>query len=82
MTFLVTISKKLVLVTTFAHNLVSNDLLCIAKIVNAECNVFELLELAWGREIDSSLILINIQVEGNDVDDQPTPIVKLPQARE
>jgi hypothetical protein len=38
------------------------------------------MDLAWGREIHLDLDLNEEPMEGNDVDDQPTPIVKLPQA--
>ena len=41
-----------------------------------------LVDLAWGREIHLGLDLHEEPMEGDDVDDQPTPIVKLPQARE
>ena len=37
------------------------------------------LDLAWGRD-PLSLDLNDKSMEGNDVDDQPTPIVKLAQA--
>ena len=40
----------------------------------------ELVDLAWGRKIHSGLDLNKEPMEGNDVDDQPSPIVKLPQA--
>ena len=39
-----------------------------------------MVNLAWGREVRLGLDLNEGQVEGNHVDDQPTPIVKLPQA--
>ena len=42
----------------------------------------ELMELAYGREIHLSLDLNEEPIKGNDVDDQPTLIVKLPQACE
>ncbi len=42
----------------------------------------ELVDLAWGREIHLSLDLNEEPMQRNDVDDQPTPIVKLPQAHE
>ena len=43
----------------------------------------ELVDFAWwGREIDLGLDLNEKLMEGNDVDDHPTPIVELPQARE
>ena len=40
------------------------------------------MDLAWGKEIHLSLDLNEEPMEGNNVDDQPTPIMKLPQARE
>ena len=56
------------------------------KIIDAKYNMSELVDLAWGREIhfglDLDLDLKEEPMEGNDVDDQPTPIVKLLQARE
>ena len=44
--------------------------------------MLELVDLAWGRKIHLGLNLNEEPMEGNDVDDRPTPIVKLPQARE
>ena len=41
-----------------------------------------LVDLAWGREIHLGLNLNGEPMEGNDVDDQPTPIVKLLRAHE
>ena len=38
--------------------------------------------MARGREIHLGLDLNEEPTEGNDVDDWPTPILKLPQARE
>ena len=38
--------------------------------------------VACGREIHLGLHLNEEAIEGNDVDDQPTPIIKLPQAHE
>ena len=38
----------------------------------------ELVYLAGGREVRLSLELNEELMEGKDVDDQPTPIVKLP----
>ena len=56
------------------------------KILVAEYNMIELVDLAWGREVhfglDLGLDLKEDPMEGNDVDDNPTPIVKLLQARE
>ena len=40
------------------------------------------VDLAWGREIHLGLDLSEEPMKGNDVDYQPTPIVKLPQAHE
>ena len=40
-----------------------------------------LVDLARGREIHLGLDLNEEPTEGNDVDDQPTPRMKLPQAR-
>ena len=40
------------------------------------------MDLAWGTIIHLHLDLNEEPMEGNDVDDQPTPIVKLPQACE
>ena len=37
----------------------------------------ELVDLAWGREIHLGLNMNEQPMEGNGVDDQPTPIVKL-----
>ena len=42
----------------------------------------ELVDLAWARVIHSGLDLNEELMEGNDMDDQPTPIGKLPQACE
>jgi hypothetical protein len=36
------------------------------------------VDLAWGREIDLGLDLNEEAMEGNDVDNLPTLIVKLP----
>ena len=38
--------------------------------------------LAWGRDIHLALDLNEELMEGNDVDDQRTPTVKLPRAYE
>ena len=51
-------------------------------IVDVEYNMVGLVDLAWGREIHLGLHLNEEPMEGNDVEDQPTPIIKLPQARE
>ena len=50
------------------------------EVVDAKHNMAELVDLAWGREIHLSENLNEEPLEGNDVNDQPTPIVKLPQA--
>jgi hypothetical protein len=42
----------------------------------------ELVGLAWNREIHLGLDLNEEPMKGNDVDDQPTPIVKLPQTHD
>jgi hypothetical protein len=47
------------------------------EIVDVEYDMVELVDLASGREIHLGLILNEQPMEGNDVDDQPTPIVKL-----
>ena len=50
--------------------------------VDVEYTLLELLDLAWGREIHFSLDLNKEPMEGNSVDDQPTPIFKHPKACE
>ena len=50
------------------------------EIIDAEYNIVELVDLARGRVIHLGLNLNEEPREGNDVDDQTTPIVKLPQA--
>ena len=52
------------------------------EIVNAKYNMVELVDLAWGKEVHLGLHLNEEPMEGNRVDDQLTPIVKLPQTRE
>ena len=42
----------------------------------------ELVDLTWGKEIYLGIDLNEDQREENDVDDQPTPTIKLPQARD
>ena len=49
--------------------------------VDVEYNMAKLV-LARGRNIHLGLDLNDEPMEGNDVDDQPTPIVELSQARE
>ena len=52
------------------------------EIVDEEYNMGELIILAWSKEIRLGLDFNEEPMEGNDVDDQPTPIVKLPRAYE
>ena len=52
------------------------------KIDDVEYNMVELVDLAWIKIIHLGLDLSGEPMEGNDVDDRPTPIVKLPRARE
>ena len=52
------------------------------EIVDVEYNMIKLVDLAWGREVHLDLDLNEELMEGINVDDQPTPVVKLPQARE
>ena len=40
----------------------------------------ELVDVAWGREVHLGLDLNERPMKRNDVDDQPTLVVKLPQA--
>ena len=42
----------------------------------------ELFHLAWGRQIHLGLDWNEEPMEGIDVNDQPTPTLKLPQAHE
>ena len=42
----------------------------------------KLVDLAWGRDVHLGLDLNEEEMEENDVHDQPTPIVKLPQTRD
>ena len=42
----------------------------------------ELVDLTWGKEIYLGIDLSEDQREDNDADDQPTPTIKLPQARD
>ena len=42
----------------------------------------DMVDLAWGRDVHVGLDLNEEPIEGNDVDDQPIPIVKLPKAHE
>ena len=51
------------------------------EIVDVEYNTAELVDLAWGKN-HLGLDLIEGPMDGNDVDNRPTPIVKLPQACE
>ena len=50
------------------------------EIVDAEYIMIELVGLAWGTETHLGLNLNEEPMKGNDVDDQPTPIIELPQA--
>ena len=50
--------------------------------VDAKYNMAKLVDLAWGRSIHLELDLNEEPMEGNNVDDQPTRVVKLPQAHE
>ena len=52
------------------------------KIVDVEYNNVEWVDLAWGRRTYLDLHLNEEPMEGNDVDGQPTQIVKLPHAHE
>ena len=52
------------------------------KNVDANYNMVELMDLVLGRNIHIRLELNKEPIEGIDVDDQPTPIVKLPEAYE
>ena len=52
------------------------------EIVDAKCNMADLVDLAWDRKAHMGLDLSEEPLQGNDVDDQPTPIIKLPQACE
>ena len=52
------------------------------KIIDAKYNVAELVDLTWEKEIHLDLYLNEKPMEGIDVGDEPTPIVKLPQAYE
>ena len=47
--------------------------------VDAKHNMVELVDLAWDREIHLNLDLDEGPMGRNDVDDHPTPIIKLPQ---
>ena len=42
----------------------------------------KLVDLAWGRELHLGFNSNKETMKGNDVDDQQTPIIKLPQAHE
>ena len=52
------------------------------EIVDGEYIMAKLVDQAWGREIHLGLDLNEEPMEGKDVDDQPTLIVKLPRACE
>jgi len=51
-------------------------------IVDVEYDMAKLVAFAWSRELYLGLDLHEELMKGNDVDDQPTPQVKLPQAHE
>ena len=52
------------------------------EIVDEEYIMVELVDLAWGKGIHLGSDLNEELMEGNNVDDQSTPIVKLPPAFE
>ena len=52
------------------------------EIVDARYNIVELVDVAWSRKVHLDLNLNEETMEGNDVHDQPIPIVKLSQAHE
>ena len=47
-----------------------------------EYDMAKLVDLAWCREVHLGLDFNEEPMEGNDVNDQPTPLVKLPKACE
>ena len=51
------------------------------EIVDAKYIIVKLVDLARGKEIHMGLHLNEEPMEGNDVNDQPTPTTKLPEAR-
>ena len=51
------------------------------EIVDGEHSMVELVGLVWGREIHLGLNLNEEPMKNNHVNDQPTPIVNLPQAQ-
>ena len=51
------------------------------EIVDAKYNMAKLVDLGQGSEVHLGLDLNEEPMEENNVDDQPTSIVKLPQAR-
>ena len=52
------------------------------EIVDVEYNMAKLVDLAWGRGLHLVLNLNEEPMKGNDVDDQPIPIIKPPQVHE
>ena len=52
------------------------------EIIDAEYNIVELVDLAWGIEVYLGLDLHQEPMKGYGVNDQPTSIIKLPQAHE
>jgi hypothetical protein len=52
------------------------------KIVDAKYNVAELVDLTWEKRNPFGFIFDEEPLKGIDVDDEPTPIIKLPQAYE
>jgi hypothetical protein len=47
------------------------------EIVDVEHNMAQLVDLAWCMKVCLGLDLNEEPMEGNDVDDQPTPIIKI-----
>jgi hypothetical protein len=54
----------------------------VQEIVDAKCNMVDLVDLARDREAHLGSDLIEEPMQGNDVDAQLTSIIKLPQAYE
>ena len=74
------------LASTISSMNIGSEEICIWLLweedVDARYSVVELVDLAWNREVHMGLDLNEKSMEGNDVDDRPTPIVKLPQTCE
>lgn len=51
------------------------------EIVDANYIMTKLVDLAWDIEVHLGVDLNEEPMVGNDVNDQPTPVVKLPQTR-